>query len=205
MKLNIGSYTRFPGHMLLSSVLLAGALTHTTFAAELTSNYAGQETRQIKSLSASDITALRSGAGWGLAKAAELNGVPGPAHLLEMKDHIGLNADQIAAISQVFDEMNARAVILGKTLIQQEMELNALFKKKQLDPNAIEVLVKDIGKTRSALRFAHLEAHLQTPAILTHQQIQQYNQLRGYGAKDPCESVPQGHDPVMWKKHNNCP
>ena len=45
------------------------------------SEYVGEERRQIKSLSDDDISELRQGGGWGLAKAAELNGVPGPAHL----------------------------------------------------------------------------------------------------------------------------
>ena len=45
------------------------------------SPYAGQENRQIKSLSANDIQELKRGGGWGLAKAAELNGLPGPAQV----------------------------------------------------------------------------------------------------------------------------
>ena len=52
------------------------------------SKYFGQETREIKSLSESDIEELKNGRGWGLAKAAELNGVPGPVHLLEMQKEI---------------------------------------------------------------------------------------------------------------------
>ena len=54
------------------------------------SSYAGQEKRLIKSLSKYDIQQLRSGKGWGLAKAAELNGMPGPSHILQMKSKIGL-------------------------------------------------------------------------------------------------------------------
>ncbi len=50
--------------------------------------YSGQEKRIIKSLSPDDMAELRREGGWGLAKAAELNGVPGPVHLLEMKEAI---------------------------------------------------------------------------------------------------------------------
>ena len=53
------------------------------------SPYAGLEAREIKSLSEADIEELRRGGGWGLALPAELNGVPGPAHLLELRDEIG--------------------------------------------------------------------------------------------------------------------
>ena len=49
-----------------------------------TGPYAGQRQRSIKALSESDITGLRSGNGAGFAKAAELNGYPGPAHVLEL-------------------------------------------------------------------------------------------------------------------------
>ena len=62
--------------------------TTSTIAAsghEYKSKYIGQERREIKSLSNDDIKELRAGAGWGLAKAAELNGLPGPKHILEMK------------------------------------------------------------------------------------------------------------------------
>lgn len=45
--------------------------------------YAGMQNRAIKSLSDNDINELRRGGGWGLALSAELNGMPGPAHLLE--------------------------------------------------------------------------------------------------------------------------
>ncbi|MBL4876875.1 MAG: hypothetical protein JKY10_10340, partial [Cohaesibacteraceae bacterium] len=55
------------------------------------SHYAGEENRAIKSLSNADIAELKRGGGWGLAKAAELNGVPGPSHLLKMKNQVGLD------------------------------------------------------------------------------------------------------------------
>ena len=65
------------------------------------SKYAGEENRSIKSLSPDDIAELRRGGGWGLAKTAELNGVPGPAHLLEMKNET--LKDEIDAISDERD------------------------------------------------------------------------------------------------------
>ena len=62
----------------------------------------------------------------------------------------------------------------------------------------------DIGETRAALRYVHLSAHLEMKKILTTDQINQYNHLRGYASDDPCANVPDGHDPDMWRKHNNC-
>jgi hypothetical protein len=48
------------------------------------SKYAGEEKREIKSLSDSDIEELKNGKGWGFAKAAELNGMPGPGRFIRM-------------------------------------------------------------------------------------------------------------------------
>ena len=58
--------------------------------------YAGLDTRGIAALSEADIAALRAGEGWGLALPAELNGWPGPRHVLDMGDAIGLSAAQAA-------------------------------------------------------------------------------------------------------------
>ncbi len=77
------------------------------------SKYAGEESRKIKSLSDSDIDDLLNGRGWGLAKAAELNGVPGPKHLLEMSSEIDLSPEQISAINAVWADMNTKAKALG--------------------------------------------------------------------------------------------
>ena len=75
-------------YFLLSVSTSVTADNHTS---KYASKYVGQETRKIKSLSADDIAELTKGGGWGLAKAAELNGYPGPAHILEMGSKIGLN------------------------------------------------------------------------------------------------------------------
>lgn len=166
--------------------------------------YAGQETRSIKSLSAEDIAELKAGSGWGLAKTAELNGVPGPKHLLEMKDEIDLSENQIAKIEKLFDEMNTAAVTLGLSLIEKEQQLELRFKTSLPSEHELRSLLDEISETRSALRFVHLAAHLKTPEILSNQQIDRYNNLRGYATADPCENIPEGHNREMWKRHNKC-
>ncbi len=64
-------------------------------------SYAGFEAREIKGLSADDIAELRAGGGWGLALPAELDGRPGPAHLLELKGSLDLDPGQVAAIEAI--------------------------------------------------------------------------------------------------------
>ena len=106
--------------MLLFGLVLAVPALAAETGHDHPSQYAGQETRAIKALSAEDIAELERGGGWGLARPAELNGVPGPAHLLEMADDIDLDADQRAAIQALFDDMNAKARKLGADLIAAE-------------------------------------------------------------------------------------
>lgn len=168
------------------------------------SKYVGQEAREIKTLSREDMNELRTGKGWGLAKAAELNGVPGPVHLLEMKSEIQLSGEQIEQIEGLYDEMKERAVPLGLQLIDLEGELNKAFATRKIDEESLKDILSRISDVYEKLRFTHLSAHLKTPDILTDSQMKLYNELRGYSSDDPCENVPEGHDPEMWKRHHNC-
>jgi len=168
------------------------------------SPYAGEETRRVKSLSPEDLDELRNGRGWGLAKAAELNGMPGPAHLLELRQEIGLTPQQVADIEALFRRMKASAMALGETLIALETDLNDAFARGDIGKDALAAKLDAIGKVRTQLRLVHLETHLATPKILKPEQVAAYNRLRGYGAGDPCAVVPAGHDPARWRKHNGC-
>ncbi|MDE2790016.1 MAG: hypothetical protein OXI81_06300 [Paracoccaceae bacterium] len=168
-----------------------------------TSPYTGQENRSIKSLSAEDLSELKHGGGWGLARAAELNGMPGPAHLLELKDRIPLTADQVTAISAIFKDMRAAAITEGERFISREEALETAFRNGSLDVQSLQKLLSEVGQARMALRYVHLVAHLKTLPLLSHDQIARYNVLRGY-AGDPCASPPEGHDVSMWRKHNGC-
>lgn len=173
-------------------------------ANELSSPYAGQQHRDIKSLSADDIKALNAGQGWGLAKAAELNGYPGPLHVLEMRTEIDLSEEQLTVIEQIYQDMLNEAVPLGKQLVADEQALNQAFAQGMIDEQKLKSLLSRIAETRSALRYVHLHKHLITHDVLTPEQVRQYNQLRGYDESDPCQQAPQGHNAAMWKKHHGC-
>ena len=167
------------------------------------SPYAGEQRREIKSLSAEDIAELRRGGGWGLAKPAELNGMPGPAHLLELKERIPLTPDQVKAIDALFQAMRRDAIAEGERLIAHERALDNAFRNRAVTHESLREMLAAIEASRAALRYVHLAAHLATPALLTEAQIARYNQLRGYGV-DPCANVPAGHDPALWRRHNGC-
>lgn len=71
--------------------------------------YAGEQARTIKTLSDDDIAALRKGEGMGMAKAAELNGYPGPAHVLALAAPLGLTETQQRKVRTIFERMSAAA------------------------------------------------------------------------------------------------
>jgi len=124
--------------------------------------------------------------------------------LLEMKEEIDLNAEQIRAIKDLYSKMKQEAVPLGLELIELERELNNHFANRTITDEILRQVLQKISDVHRQLRYAHLSTHLKTPDILQSEQIILYNKLRGYSSDDPCENVSKGHDPEMWKKHNNC-
>jgi Spy/CpxP family protein refolding chaperone len=142
--------------------------------------YAGLETRAIKTLSEQQIADLNAGRGMGLALAAELNGYPGPMHAIELADRLGLSPDQLARLRALFTAMKAETIPIGATLIAQERGLNDDFARRTVTLASLEAATQQIGATQATLRAAHLKYHLSTAAILTPEQVKQYDALRGY-------------------------
>ena len=89
--------------------------------------YTGLESRAIKALSSEQIDEYHQGLGMGLALAAELNGYPGPKHVLEMKDELALTSAQQTNTEELFEQMHASAVTLGGAIIELEAALDALL------------------------------------------------------------------------------
>ena len=177
--------------------------THDGSHGSTPSAYAGEETRLIKTLSEQDLEEIARGGGWGLARPAELNGVPGPTHLLELSDEIGLTEQQRSDIEAIRAQMQADAITAGERFVAAEQALDTAFQQEVPDALALERLVVNAGQARAALRLVHLNAHLLTLPLLTDAQVSRYSVLRGY-SDDPCASVPDGHDPEMWRSHNGC-
>lgn len=142
--------------------------------------YAGQEARAISSLSASDQAALLAGEGWGLAKPAEFNGFPGPAHVLELAADLDLTDTQRDAVEAAFAAMQAEAQTLGARLIEAEAALDAVFASGPPSETALRARLVDAEAVRAQLRAAHLSAHLTVTPILDDAQRAKYARLRGY-------------------------
>ncbi|HYC48215.1 MAG TPA: hypothetical protein VED01_22305 [Burkholderiales bacterium] len=146
------------------------------------SPYSGFETREIKALSDAQIRDLRAGRGMSMALAAELNGYPGPLHVLELAEALALTADQRARTDALLGEMKKAAAELGRRLIESERRLDALFTAGSPTAEDIATATAEIGALQGRLRALHLSYHLHMKQLLTPQQVARYNGLRGYVA-----------------------
>jgi Spy/CpxP family protein refolding chaperone len=164
-------------------IALAALLLWASSAAAQTP-YAGLQTRPIKALSDQQIDDLRNGRGMGLALAAELNGYPGPMHVLELADNLALTPEQRARMTTIYEAMKAEAVPLGERLIVEEGNLDRLFADRTVTAANLSAATAAIGRIQAALRLAHLKYHLATIEVLEPLQIRRYSELRGYGRRD---------------------
>jgi hypothetical protein len=154
-------------------------------AALAQSPYAGMQTRPIKALSVQQIDDLKAGRGMGLALAAELNGYPGPSHVLELSDRLALSPAQKQQVQKLFESMKAESTPIGVRLIEQEGALDLQFANRSITPDTLKDATAKIGMTQAELRNAHLKYHLETTQILSPDQMKQYAELRGYAPGAP--------------------
>ena len=116
----------------------------------------------------------------GFALAAELNGYPGPLHVLELADQLELNGEQRQQVQRLFDSMKAEATSVGASLIEQETALDRAFAANHISEPALAQLTSQIGESQGRLRAVHLKYHLDTRALLSPAQRERYASLRGY-------------------------
>jgi Spy/CpxP family protein refolding chaperone len=166
------------------SALLVAAAAHAQHQP-----YAGEHTREIKSLSQKEVEDLRAGAGMGYAKAAELNSFPGPMHVLELADKLQLSAGQRAATKQLMGTHKAEARAIGARRVDAERAMEVLFRSGKLDQAALAKAVRGASALEGEYRLSHLETHRRMRALLTGEQVARYDALRGYGSS----KSPAGH------------
>jgi len=142
--------------------------------------YAGAQQRAIKALSEQQVADLRASRGMGLALAAELNGYPGPLHVLELADRLRLTPDQRARVQALFDAMKAEAAADGERVIDAERALDRAFAERSITAPRLVELTAAAGAAQATLRATHLKYHLATVEIVTPDQRQLYAELRGY-------------------------
>ena len=125
--------------------------------------YAGQQSREIKALSA----------------------FPGPLHVLEVADKLGLSGEQLATTKELMDQHKRQARAIGAHLVDAERALEALFKKSSPDQAALARAVREVAALEGEYRLSHLETHRRMRALLTEDQVERYDALRGYSAEAP--------------------
>ena len=117
----------------------------------------------------------------GLAKPAELNGYPGPRHVLDLRKELGLTADQEKRVEAIRQQMLDRAISLGKQIVDAETELDAAFTSGKASERDLERRMQAIARLQGDLRLAHLRAHLLTKPVLTAGQVKTYYEHRDRG------------------------
>lgn len=125
-----------------------------------------------------DKEALKAAAGSGMALYADVNGYPGPKHVLELRDSLKLTSEQTRRIEGIIKRMRSRATELGKRIIEQEQGLEALFRRHDATRAEIDRRARSIGTLRGDLRAVHLRAHLEARDVLTQEQIDRYISIR---------------------------
>ena len=144
------------------------------------SPYVGMEARAIKAISEQQLSDLRAGRGMGMALAAELNGYPGPLHVLELAERIGLSDEQKIRVRELFEAMKVEAIAGGDKLIEHEAALDRAFANRKMTAEELSALTREIGIAQGELRGVHLKYHLLVAEMLSAEQRQKYAELRGY-------------------------
>lgn len=148
------------------------------------SPYVAQLESPVRGLSAQEVRDLLAGAGAGYARTAELNGYPGPRHVLEMRDHLELTPDQLRRTEAVFAAMQQEAQRLGAAIVERERALAAGFAGRVARERDVAAAVDSLARLYGRLRTTHLAAHVATTGLLTDAQIARYKALRGYGGAE---------------------
>jgi len=155
------------------------------------SSYAQLQDRAIKALSEQQIADLRAGRGMALALPAEMNGFPGPMHVLELADKMDLSPDQRQRTADLIERMRSEAIPLGEKLIENEAALERLFASREITPASLSRATQDIARLQGELRETHLKYHLTMVQLLTPDQTVRYRELRGY--RPAADSKPHHH------------
>ena len=137
-------------------------------------------TAAIRALTPEEVAQIERGEGAGFARPAELNGVPGPRHVLDLAHELGLSHEQRTRVQAVYDAMRAAVIPAGQRYLAAEQALEADFRAGTLTEAELPGRVAEVSRLEAELAAIHLTAHLRTAKLLTPEQIGAHNRLRGY-------------------------
>ncbi|HVR42447.1 MAG TPA: hypothetical protein VMS56_03290 [Thermoanaerobaculia bacterium] len=153
---------------------------------------AGWSSETPSSMTGEQMKGYLEGAGMGLAKPAEMHSYPGPMHVLELAEGLGLTEEQRSAVEVVHRRMKERAMQLGRGVVDAERRLDRLFAGGEVSEAVLERTLAVIAGLQGDLRGVHLRAHIETRDLLTAEQVHEYDRLRGNAPSHPAEHHP-GH------------
>ncbi len=176
--------------MLFGLMTVVGLMT--SLSGQMAGVSGGQATRVgLPALSESEARAYLAGEGMGLARAAEQNGYPGPRHVLDLGEALGLSAGQRRDVQAVFDAMQREARALGARYVAQDRALADAFAQGELTDERLRHLVGELAQVQGEIRRTHLQAHLKTKPLLSPDQVAMYAKLRGHA--EPAPPPPPHH------------
>ena len=166
--------------ILFAILTLSGCSEKHTEHATSKSPYVSEADRTIKALSAEEIEGYLAGDGLGYAIVAELNSYPGPRHVLDLAEQLDLTEEQLAQTRAEFESMQQKARELGRKFVDLEAELERQFANQSVTITELASQLAEIAETESKIRQTHLESHVRMKDILSADQVQMYDQHRGY-------------------------
>jgi hypothetical protein len=155
--------------------------------------YAGQQDSAVRGLSEAEINAFRNGMGIGLARAADVNGYPGPLHVIDLAEALALTPSQHAAVTVLMSQARAEASAKGEEFLARYALLEQAFRDETITLASLDAYTAALGRIEGELRAIHLKYHLLTRDLLTDAQLATYARLRGYTSDTP----PPAHGPGM--------
>ena len=168
--------------LVASLVVLSSRFGYTQPQPSNLSPYATQLDSPIRGLTTLEVNDLLNGRGAGYARMAELNGYPGPRHILDLNRELKLSSNQILQIETVFKQMQTDAKGVGQQIVNLEKQLSTAFASDKINETEMQTNIEELGKLYSQFRAIHLMAHLQIKPLLKPEQIDDYNKLRGYSS-----------------------
>ena len=169
-----------PLALMMIALTTSANAQHSGHGSDQTQPYAGLDGRALPSLSAEELDGLRAGRGLAMALPAELNGYPGPLHVLELADRLKLTPDQASRTEALVAAMRKETIEIGQALIAAETRLDRIFKERRATAETIATETTAAGAARAALRATHLRYHLVMVEMLNERQIAEYRSARGY-------------------------
>lgn len=113
---------------------------------DTTSPYVEQLDSPVRGLSSQEVDDLLKGRGAGYARVAELNGYPGPRHVLDLKQELNLSTQQEWEIQIAFEQMQKEAERLGQVIVEREHKLSRDFTEQVITDTQLQRQTQELAK-----------------------------------------------------------